>query len=1260
MRFNENGPNIPDELLDKCDHGKVVLFCGAGVSFNSGLPSFIELTKAVIDFFSPLESSEVYQEFLPWITENSNKSHLRTPLDQIFHLLYQDYGRDEVNQIVARVLSKSNSIDDVGKEHGILKLLSSGQSGKPKIVTTNFDLLFEQNEILSYSEPPFFPDLSSGASLEAITYLHGRLKDPSEKHHPYILSSADFGRAYLSEGWATKFIIQLLEVYTVVLVGYQAEDPQVKYLLQGLNHDEKFDRTKIYAFDKGEAEDIEVKWRDRGVTAIAYPDHSDLWETLSIWSEKVDKPKKWISYILNLAASSPRQLKSFQRGQVANFLTTSAGAKLFSTTEPTPLAEWLCVFDPQIRIGNPSKGHNFRDSDGESFDPFIEYGLDDDPSRPVDKENYNLPTLPHKNYLSWLPCDNIATEDMDLRSNNNLISPRLWYITNWIVKNLDDPVIAWWAIRKRALHNALKERILVKLYSANSLPAKAQKILGFIASKQFESSEWFNPSHNYYRFQDLIKNEGWNLTTLRFYETKLEPFVEFENPYGIHASKPPLKAWSEIHLSDICNFEIKFPLKLNPSIEVPYDNLYRILQATLTHLEYASDLSDEFGHKHFYNTPSCYPDPNEDTYNLEEHSSFYFFIENFKRLVDKFPSQAKALSFNLNLKNSLYFNKLILYSFGFNSIFSASEAANYVLSIDLEYFWNRSYQLDLLRLLEKRWKDFSNTNKEKLVKKILDGPNKSKQITDEEFQIFKNLEIFRYIKWCELSQLVLPEKYRKKIDMIISMHQDWQVKEPAELVHNTSVKVHGITIDEEADLIINAPISEVIKRSIQVYNRGFEEYTARRPFDGLVKLRPKKALLALSYLSKRKDNPKYFWSVLLDNWPDSASRKTKITLLNRLYLLPKEILTELSYHLGNWLDRHGQIYLKELPNLCYKFFDHCTLVVLRGKQGASKSKETSLSHITWVEAKSSLTGAILNTYIQEIDSYRLDKDAEIPSIFKDKIEQFLISEDTVSAYASAILSYQISWLHYIDSSWVQSFLLPLLNLDNKLSGPAWSGVIANKLPSVEVSVLLKPKITHLFPKIYEWAWDQRLIEATSHKIIELALPSYKGKDKINASDAKNCFRNMREKERAAVIRYLSKGFAKNSNECLRDVTTIIESIWPRERKYRTKEQTSAWINLLEKSGSYFPNLFHSMEWCLTPLEVQHHWLNSFARNTSDSIPLASQFPNEVLSLCDLIIPKETRSSLYHLKEVLDLIEQANNDIVNNQQSMKLTKICENN
>ena len=32
MRFFENGPAIPDELLHARDEGRVVFFCGAGVS----------------------------------------------------------------------------------------------------------------------------------------------------------------------------------------------------------------------------------------------------------------------------------------------------------------------------------------------------------------------------------------------------------------------------------------------------------------------------------------------------------------------------------------------------------------------------------------------------------------------------------------------------------------------------------------------------------------------------------------------------------------------------------------------------------------------------------------------------------------------------------------------------------------------------------------------------------------------------------------------------------------------------------------------------------------------------------------------------------------------------------------------------------------------------------------------------------------------------------------------------------------------------
>jgi hypothetical protein len=71
-------------------------------------------------------------------------------------------------------------------------------------------------------------------SITVLTYLHGRLTQTQKSHYGYILSSSDFGCAYLAERWATKFVKSLIQHYSVVSVGYSAEDLSVHYLLQGL------------------------------------------------------------------------------------------------------------------------------------------------------------------------------------------------------------------------------------------------------------------------------------------------------------------------------------------------------------------------------------------------------------------------------------------------------------------------------------------------------------------------------------------------------------------------------------------------------------------------------------------------------------------------------------------------------------------------------------------------------------------------------------------------------------------------------------------------------------------------------------------------------------------------------------------------------------------------------------------------------------------------------------------------------------------
>ena len=43
MQFKKDGPDIPERLLQAHEDGRVVFFCGAGISFPARLPSFAQL-----------------------------------------------------------------------------------------------------------------------------------------------------------------------------------------------------------------------------------------------------------------------------------------------------------------------------------------------------------------------------------------------------------------------------------------------------------------------------------------------------------------------------------------------------------------------------------------------------------------------------------------------------------------------------------------------------------------------------------------------------------------------------------------------------------------------------------------------------------------------------------------------------------------------------------------------------------------------------------------------------------------------------------------------------------------------------------------------------------------------------------------------------------------------------------------------------------------------------------------------------------------
>ncbi len=54
MQFVRRGPDVPERLLQAHEDGRVVFFCGAGISYPAGLPGFSGLVEGL---YSRLEIS---------------------------------------------------------------------------------------------------------------------------------------------------------------------------------------------------------------------------------------------------------------------------------------------------------------------------------------------------------------------------------------------------------------------------------------------------------------------------------------------------------------------------------------------------------------------------------------------------------------------------------------------------------------------------------------------------------------------------------------------------------------------------------------------------------------------------------------------------------------------------------------------------------------------------------------------------------------------------------------------------------------------------------------------------------------------------------------------------------------------------------------------------------------------------------------------------------------------------------------------------
>lgn len=538
MRFIPEGPEIPERLMWAHEEGRVVFFCGAGISYPAGLRNFTWLVD------------QIYTQLHRTRRGPEEAAYNEKRYDAVLNLLEKDLagGRETLRSHLPDILKPDLRRRHALATHRALLTLARDRSDRTRLVTTNFDRLFvKAGGKVGHISAPHLPTPKQ-SRWDGVVYLHGLMaeKPSTTDLNRLVLTSGDFGLAYLTERWASRFVSELFTKYTICFVGYSADDVVLRYMLDALSADELLGEKPIEVFSfagasAGDEEAIRESWRAKGVTPIIYDDrggHSCLHETLRSWAKTYQaglQGRRGVA--LREARLSPDKLdESGSTARLVWALNESSGeiAKAFATAEPAPTIAWLAPFtEPRFdRTDLPQFGILCNQlPNGRPGDQELKFSLLSHPSAPA--------------YARWT---SLVTHDGFLTAQAGMDSVSMW-LAQWLCRHLDkSETILWVAENGGRLHPMFENMVRNQLRGAE-LGSSYRRIWEVIAAgcvKTRENSSDFNG----WAFQ--LPAGAISATSKLLLYRLLEPRVSFREPFRLREeSEEAQRPSSEARVSDI-------------------------------------------------------------------------------------------------------------------------------------------------------------------------------------------------------------------------------------------------------------------------------------------------------------------------------------------------------------------------------------------------------------------------------------------------------------------------------------------------------------------------------------------------------------------------------------------------------------------------------------------------------------------------------------------------------------------------------------
>ena len=1262
MRFFENGPAIPDELLHARDKGRVVFFCGAGVSrAKAKLPDFFGLAKKVMKTLGVQADSPARK-----LLEEAYNVEAQTgvagviPADRIFGLLEREFSTDVIEAEVASALRPDDEPDLTA--HNTILDLATTRENLVHVVTTNFDRLFDDcgHDLLSWQRPRL-PDPSRPKDMDGIVYLHGKVTPDYKKAEDagFVLSSSQFGQAYLSEGWATSFFREIVERYVVVFVGYAADDPPVHYLLEGLNRQIKDKERQVYAFQPGNADDAVSKWGHRGVKAIAYAEdsgHTALWDTLEAWAQRARDLDKWYAEIINKAKQGPQSLSPHERGQVAHIVSTVEGVRKFSEEEEPPPAEWLCVFDKYRRYGEPGKLGSWLE-EGPDIDPFDLYRIDSDV--PPDKANSRDRKPPADAWDAF----NLSRVDKTNLSDGNFPSitgrwaynvpplpSQLRQMGEWIKDVAGQPAAVWWAVRQPPLHPDIRRTIRLALTdSQRPISPAAREAWYYLLEYWEQGRDRQTDVVGWHELKRRILRDGWSRSVVRAYAACSRPYLIVEPSRGF--PKPPEQE-DELSHRDLIDLDVVYPADNSERIPIPNEWVTPVVVVLRKNLEAALELETEIDRGGLGHISSIVPDQSSDSDHKRRLSGAVIeFISVFEHLIQIDLKAARREFSKWPIEDDVIFTRLRIWSAGKPDLVSDAQFGSMLADVSDDAFWDRSHEWDLMHSLLVRWDGLSDDTRAEIEKRLLKGRSRRKKEEEDDFE-----------KWCALSILAsdnlviqkgckLNLNLKKETDRFRESVPDWKPKYADEIIAYSGVQSGSMSIETDCSALLDIPLASVLSKARSLSGRREEPFVEYNPFAGLSADRPVRAFSALRIVAKEGDFPAWAWSTFL-NLEKRKTDKPRFMML-------------IAERLACYLDNGKTVPVEPVANWLLNVSNH-----LSDESPASFHRVTSALIQALKDPENRVATAIVfNAPPEELKQERERElvqtaaqtaQAVAQALFHTQKTDLLKYADELLALPTGLRRHVLAmfarWtnrFYGINREWSKKNLLSALDSSDLGDRDAfWEGFQFPAQVSQELFIHLKPYLLQLAKDSGENRREH--IEGLSSIIVAgwRSIIEETNNRCVSSEEFRAVLVQTDDEFRSHVLWQIGKQ-SRNAKESTKNewkslLPEFLRDVWPYQRKAESSAMSVSLCDLVFSNEELFPELVEIILTRLTKIDVHDsRW--------SKAEKFGKKYPCQTLDLLYAVLPDNVLGWPYDIEDIFTSISENEPSLKTDEKLLELKR-----